>query len=78
MKTSLKFERETKNTNVYKNDQEGAPHPIALYCQVGFRRQRASCVDHCGNQGDQFQVTLSSEIAVNLYGEPCAPLFIGI
>lgn len=25
MKTSLKFERETKNTNVYKNDQEGAP-----------------------------------------------------
>lgn len=36
MKTSLKFERETKNTNVYKNDQEGAPIPSLYIAKSAF------------------------------------------
>lgn len=36
MKTTLKFERDTKNTNVYKNDDDGAPIPSLYIAKSAF------------------------------------------
>ena len=36
MKTTLKFERETKNTNVFKNEDEGAPIPSLHIAKSAF------------------------------------------
>lgn len=37
MKTTLKFEKDTKNTNVYKNDDDGAPIPSLYIRKEAFK-----------------------------------------
>lgn len=37
MKTTLKFNRDTKNTNVYKNDDDGAPIPSLYIDKTAFK-----------------------------------------
>lgn len=41
MKTKLKFERDTKNTNVYKNDDDGAPIPSLYIAKAAFGKKDA-------------------------------------
>jgi hypothetical protein len=41
MKTTLKFERDTKNTNVFKNDDEDAPIPSLYISKKAFGKKDA-------------------------------------
>lgn len=38
MKTTLKFERDTKGTNVYKNDADDAPIPSLYVKKTAFKK----------------------------------------
>ena len=38
MKTTLKFDRDTKNTNVYKNDADDAPIPSLYISKKAFKK----------------------------------------
>lgn len=38
MKTTLKFDRETKGTNVYKNDSDDAPIPSLYVKKTAFKK----------------------------------------
>lgn len=38
MKTTLKLERDTKGTNVYKNDDENAPIPSLYIKKSAFKK----------------------------------------
>lgn len=38
MKTTMNFERETKNTNVYKNDKDDAPIPSLYISKKAFKK----------------------------------------
>lgn len=39
MKTTLKLERETKNTNVYKNTDDDAPIPSLYISKTAFKKE---------------------------------------
>lgn len=39
MKTTLKLSRDTKNTNVYKNDEDGAPIPSLYIDKSAFKKE---------------------------------------
>lgn len=41
MKTTLRFDRETKNTNVFKNDEEGALIPSLYINKSAFGKKDA-------------------------------------
>lgn len=41
MKTTLKLDRETKGTQVYKNDDEGAPIPSVYIKKSAFKTDEA-------------------------------------
>lgn len=38
MKTKMQLGRDTKNTNVYKNDDEGAPIPSLYISKAAFKK----------------------------------------
>jgi hypothetical protein len=38
MKTTLKFERDTKGTHVYKNDEDDAPIPSLYVKKTAFKK----------------------------------------
>jgi hypothetical protein len=39
MKTTLKLTRDTKNTQVYKNDEDGAPIPSLYIDKAAFKKE---------------------------------------
>jgi hypothetical protein len=39
MKTTLKLTRDTKNTQVYKNDEDGAPIPSLYIDKTAFKKE---------------------------------------